>query len=112
MWTKLGTVEEVCVAQAPVIAARHNICPGSGQRLGRRCVRTLIDRHLCQARACIEGMGAKTVIMASAMHRKGVRGKMYVKDYNDRVDKFNRGMKRVICRWDVPMHANLDIWWF
>ncbi len=65
-------------------------------------VRTLIDMHLHQARACIEGLGAKTVIVGSAMHRQSVRGKISVSDYNERVDSFNRGMKRVLCRGDVP----------
>ncbi len=72
-------------------------------------VRTLIDRHLLQARACIEGLGAKTVIVGSAMHRKSVRGNMSGSDYNERVDSFNRDMKRVLCRDDVPTRGDLDI---
>ncbi len=72
-------------------------------------VRTLIDRHLHQARACIEGQRAKTVIAGSAMHRQSVRGRMLVADYNERVDSFNRAMKRVLCRGDVPTRGDLDI---
>ncbi len=72
-------------------------------------LRTLIDRHLQQARACIEGVGAKTVIVGSAMHRQSVRGRMSVAEYNERVDSFNRGMKRVLCRGDVPTRGDLDI---
>ncbi len=30
-WSKLGETEEVCGAGAPVIAAGHNLCPGSEQ---------------------------------------------------------------------------------
>ncbi len=72
-------------------------------------VRTLIDRHLHQARACIEGLGANTVIDGSAMHRQYVRGKMSATEYNERVDSFNRGMKRVLCRADVSTCGDLDI---
>ncbi len=72
-------------------------------------VRTLIDRHLHQARACIEGLGAKVMIVGSAMHRQSVRRKMSATDYNERVDSFNRGMERVLCRGDLPMHGDLDI---
>ncbi len=72
-------------------------------------LRTLINRHLHQARACIEGLGAKTVIVGSAMHRQSVRWRMSVADYNERVDSFNRGMKRVLCRCDMPTRGDLDI---
>ncbi len=72
-------------------------------------VRTLINRHLHQARACIEGLRVKTVIVGSAMHRQSVRGRMSVADYNERVDSFNRGVKRVLCRGDLPTRGDLDI---
>ncbi len=72
-------------------------------------VRTLIDRHLHQAKACIEGLRAKTVVVRSAMHRQSVRGRMSVTEYNDRVDSFKRGMKKVLCRCDVPKRRDLDI---
>ncbi len=75
-------------------------------------VRTLIDRHLHQTTACIEGLEAKMLIVGLAMHRQSVRGKMSVTEYNERVNSFNRGMKRVICRGDVPTNVDLDIWSF
>lgn len=58
---------------------------------------TLIDRHLHQTRACIEGLGAMMIIIRSEM--QWIRMKMSM-----RVDKFNRGMKWVLCRGEVPMH--------
>ncbi len=67
------------------------------------------DSHLHQAMACIVGQWANTVMVGSAMHRQCVRGKMSVQEYNDRVDKFNSGMKWLLYRGDVPMHGDLDI---
>ncbi len=46
-------------------------------------VRTLIDRHLHQARACIKRLGAKTVIVGLAMHRQSIRGRMSLAEYNE-----------------------------
>ena len=45
-------------------------------------VKTLIDPHLQQARACIEGLGAKTIIIGSAIHRQRIRGEMTPAEFN------------------------------
>ncbi len=106
--------EEVCGDWAPVVATGHNLFVSvvDNDLTDDVSFRTLIDRHLNQARACIEGLGAKTVIVGSAMHRQSVRGRMFATEYNDRVDSFNRDMKRVLCRGDMPMCGDLDIWRF
>ena len=71
-------------------------------------VRILIDRHLQQARACIEGLGAKSIIIGSAIHRQRVRGDMTPADFNARVDQFNKGMRKILCRGNVSKHGPLD----